>query len=223
MDSARLSFTRTWVFTTAGLAAGFSGLAIIATILTGVPLALAEGGLVAVPVGAAAVIAWRAPRSVIREVWPVIRAGLLAGAFATFMYDVTRTVLGFLDPSPYNPFEAIRQFGLGVVPATSPFAVVMAAGMAVHFLNGSTFGVIYSTIEGRRVTSTRGAIVAGLAWAMTLYLIQSMLYPGWLHITTWFNEFETIAGLGHVSFGVTLGLGVRWLLRRNALREDERG
>jgi len=220
MGLARFNLTRTWVFATAGLGAGFSGLAIITMILTGWPLLLAEGILVSIPIGAAAFIFWQAPRSVIREVWPVVRAGVLAGALATLMYDVTRTVLGVLDPSPYDPFGAIRQFGLGVVPASSPAAVVMAAGLAVHFLNGSTFGVIYATLGGRHIASKRGAALAGLAWAMTLYLIQSALYPGWLHITTWFNEFETIAGLGHVAFGVALGLGVRWLLRRDAQREE---
>ena len=161
MQGVRIDVTRTWVFTTAGLAAGFSGLAIIATILTGWPLAVAEGALISIPIAAAAFIFWRAPRSVIHDLWPVIRAGLLAGAFATFAYDVTRTVLGFLDPSPYDPFGAIRQFGLGVVPASSPAPVVMAAGLAIHFLNGSTFGVIYATLGGRHITSRRGAAVAG--------------------------------------------------------------
>jgi len=220
MAAMRPSFTRTWVFATAGLAAGFSGLAMLAVILSGAPLSIAEGVLVSIPIGAAAVIFRRAPRAVVRELWPVIRAGIVAGAFATLMYDVTRTVLGFLDPSPYDPFGAIRQFGLGVVPPTAPGEVVMAAGMAVHFLNGTSFGVIYATLGGRRIRSARGAALAGLAWAMTLYLIQSALYPGWLHITTWFNEFETIAGLGHVSFGISLGLGVWWLLRREAMREE---
>lgn len=215
-----MTLTRGWAFTTAGLAAGFSGLAIIATILTGWPLAIVEATLVAIPVVAAAVIISRAPKSVLRELWPVIRAGIIAGSIATFLYDVTRTSLAFLEPSPYNPFEAIRQFGLGVLPASAPLPALMVAGFVVHFMNGSTFGVIYATLGGRHITSARGAVAGGLAWGLALYLVQSVLYPGWLHITTWFNEFLMIAGLGHVAFGVSLGLGVRWLLRREALRED---
>jgi hypothetical protein len=49
---------------------------------------------------------------------------------------------------------------------------------------------------------------------------MSILYPGWLGITTVLQEFLVISSLGHLMYGVTLGLGVRWLLHRGQPRES---
>ena len=205
---------RRWAVATVGLSAGFSGLAVISTILTGVPLIVAEIALVALPLGATVFVIRRAPGAVVREVWRVVRAGLLAGFGATLVYDVTRTVLSVADPSPYNPFEAVRRFGLGVLPSDAPTAVLLTAGMGVHLLNGTSFGVIYATFSGRIAASRRGAVLSGIAWGLTLEFVQSILYPGWLNITTVLREFLLISGLGHVAFGATLGIGVHWALWR---------
>jgi hypothetical protein len=206
--------TRRWAFATIGLAAGFSGLAVITTILSGIPLAIAEGALVLVPLIFVTVVIWRTPRPILREVWRVVRAGLLAGFAATIVYDVTRTTLSVLDPSAYNPFEAIRQFGLGMLGVDASPALVMVAGYVIHFLNGSSFGVIYAIFAGRHATTLRRALIGGVLWGLTLEFIQSILYPGWLNITTVLGEFLVISGIGHIMYGVTLGLGVRWLLSR---------
>ena len=206
--------TRRWAYGTIGLAAGFSGVAVILSILSGVALSVAEAALVLVPLAGVVVIALRAPRDVVREVWRVVRAGLLAGAAATLLYDFSRTGLSVLDPSPYNPFEAIRRFGLGLLPAGAAPPLVMAAGFALHFMNGASFGVIYAVFAGRHARTLRGALLSGLAWGLTLEFIQSIFYPGWLHITTVLKEFLVISALGHIVYGITLGLGVRWLLRR---------
>jgi hypothetical protein len=214
----RVTSARSWAFATAGLAAGFSGLAVIATILTGAPLVVFEVGLAIVPLVAAAVIVRRAPRAVVIEVWGVVRIGLIVGALATLCYDVTRTALSYLDPSPYNPFEAVRHFGLGVTPIGAPAPVVMAAGFVVHFVNGSAFGVIYASAAGRNARTLRSAVIGGVAWGLTLEFIQSILYPGWLHITTVLGEFLLISGLGHLCYGACLGMGVRSLMRRDRSR-----
>jgi hypothetical protein len=156
--------TRQWAFATIGLAAGFSGAAVIISILSGVPLLITEAALVLVPLAGTIIVARRAPRSVVLEVWRVVRAGLLVGLVATLVYDITRTGLSYLDPSPYKPFEAIRQFGLGMLPAGAPPAAVLAAGFAVHFVNGSSFGVIYAVSAGRRAHTLRDALLGGVIW-----------------------------------------------------------
>lgn len=216
--------SRRWAFATIGLAAGFSGLAVITTILSGIPLLVAEAALVMVPLTFVIVVVRRTPRPILREIWRVVRAGLLAGFAATFVYDLTRTTLTVFDPSPYNPFEAVRRFGLGMVSADAPIAMIMAAGFAIHFLNGTSFGVIYAVFAGRHVRTLRAALISGIAWGLTLEFIQSILYPGWLGMTSLLGEFLVISGLGHVAFGASLGLGVRWLLRRENAQEvvDER-
>jgi hypothetical protein len=206
--------TRRWAFGTAGLAAGFSGLAVVYSILTGVALAVAEAALVVVPLAITIVIARRVPRQIAREVWRVARAGLVAGFTATLVYDITRTALSILDPSPYNALEAIRRFGVGMMPAGTGAPMVMAAGLFIHFLNGSSFGMIYAIFAGRHLRTRRAAAVSGLAWGLTLELVQSILYPGWLQITTVLREFLVISGIGHVMYGLALGLGTWWLFPR---------
>ena len=117
------------------------------------------------------------------------RAGFIAGGAATVGYDVTRATLSVFDPSPYNPFEAIRQFGLAVLPEGASRVSVMLAGGGIHLLNGSTFGVIYAIVGGRYASTTRGALGSGILWGLTLELIMSIVYPGWLNITALFREF----------------------------------
>jgi hypothetical protein len=217
--TAQWRMTRRWAFATIGLAAGFSGVAVILSIVSGVTLWIAEAALILVPLTGTILVARRAPPPVVLEIWRIARAGLLIGAAATLVYDATRTGLSVLDPSPYNPFEAIRQLGLGMLPAGASPAMVLAAGCAVHLVNGGSFGVIYAVFAGRRADTLRAALVSGIAWGLTLELIQSILYPGWLHITTVLQEFLVISGLGHLMYGVTLGLGVRRLLHQGPPRE----
>lgn len=159
-----VALTRRWAFVTIGLAAGFSGLAVITTILTGLPLLLVEAAMVLIPLTFVIVVVRRTPRPIVLEVWRVVRVGLLAGFAASVVYDAARTVLSILDPSPYNPFEAIRLFGLGMVGADAAPALVFGAGFVIHFLNGTTFGVIYAIFAGRHVRTLRVALVGGMAW-----------------------------------------------------------
>jgi hypothetical protein len=205
-----------------GLAAGFSGVALLLHILTGAALYTAEAVMVAVPIAATVVVARLAPRPVTREIWRVARAGVLAGGAATLIYDGTRAGLSLLDPSPYNPFEAIRQFGRAVLPPGAPASAITLVGAAIHLVNGSSFGVIYAVFAGRHMRTTRAALGTGLTWGIALEFIQSIVYPGWLKITTVFAEFLLISSLGHVAYGVSLGLGTHRLLARKPRGEDAR-
>jgi hypothetical protein len=213
------SQARRWAFLTVGLAAGFSGIAVITTILTGVPLAIAEAAFVLVPLAAVINIVRRSPRPIVIEVARVGRIGAVAGFVATMVYDVTRTAGSYFDPSPYNPFEAIRQFGLGMVPESAPLPLIMVAGFGIHALNGASFGVIYAVFAGRHVRTWRAALFSGIAWGLTLEFIQSILYPGWLRITTVIREFLVISGIGHLAYGAALGALSQLLIRRGWLRE----
>lgn len=213
--------TRRIAFTTACLAAGFSGLAVLATILGNVALLVAE---LLAAFGASVlllVLIKRTPRPIVVSIARVAITGALAGIVATGVYDVTRTVLSLLDPSPYSPFEALRRFGLGVLPIGSASEAVFVAGFAVHLLNGASFGVMYAMLAQGRVKRMRIAAASGVAWGLILELIQSILYPGWLGITTVIKEFLVISGLGHVAYGATLGLAFRRLEPRHPEEELE--
>jgi hypothetical protein len=148
------------------------------------------------------------------------RAGLIAGVAAVLLYDASRTVLSVFDPSPYNPFEAVRRFGVGLVGPNAAPEVLLLAGLVIHVTNGASFGGIYALFVGRRAATFRAALLGGLVWGVTLEIIQSIFYPGWLQITTTLREFLVISGLGHVVYGLTLGAVTHAMLRRRRWHDD---
>jgi hypothetical protein len=195
-----------------GLVALFSGVALLLQILFRIDLRIGLG-LTTIVMATVVVIAVR--RSGLDQRRWMVRGfvvGAVAGTLATAGYDVTRYTLSVFDPSPYNPFEAIRVFGaLLVGDATSPVAPV--AGSAFHFLNGASFGVAYTFMfarDGR--TTLRRAMVSGFAWGVFLELFQIGLYPGWLDIRA-YSEFVSISAVGHLVYGGALGGVARTLLR----------
>jgi hypothetical protein len=212
--------SRALAFTTLGFAAGFSGLAVLGYILTPMPLLITQLAALCVAFVGLGVVLRRASPAIVRELWRTARAGIIAGVVATFVYDVARTSLSLLDPSPYNPFEAIRQFGIGIVGIDAGTTTIMGVGWAVHLLNGMSFGVIYAMFARDHLTAMRTAILSGMAWGVALELIQSILYPGWLGISTVLGEFLLISGAGHLIYGATLGFGVRGLLMRRTESEE---
>jgi hypothetical protein len=213
----------TWLL---GLAALFSGAALLAHILFGVSLLL---GLLVIGAGAAALAALatrQMTRSERRRTRSIVLAGCAAGIVATIGYDAAKTVLSQLDPSPFDPFEATRAFGFLLLGDQGPPIAREAAGVGLHLLNGTAFGVAFTILfarEGR--LSVSRAVLYGVGWGLFLELFQLTLYPGWLDIRT-YREFATITALSHVVYGGTLGLVGRWFLRRigppEALLERER-
>ena len=205
--SVRTEGAERWTRIVIGGAGLFSGAALLMHIFRGgslrASLALTSG---AAFVGAAA--AWRRTPLAAR---PALRRTALVGSgvgvVATVAYDASKAVLSRLDPSPYNPFEVLRVFGaLLAGPAASP-AARLAWGAAFHALNGTCFGIAFCILLGRR-----GA-VAGVAWGLGLEICQLTLYPGWLDIR-FYREFAMISSLGHVVYGLVLGIGARRFLPR---------
>jgi hypothetical protein len=189
----------------------FSGAALVAHIRTGVSLPLALlflGAVVAVAIRSV----WRranpATRLILRRLTLV---GAVAGAIATLAYDVSKMLLSRLDRTTYNPFEAVRVFGVLLTGSRSP-SLAYPAGMAFHLVNGTAFGIAFCILFGRR------GVVAGIAWGLFLELFQLTLYPGWLDIRA-YQEFVQISAFGHVVYGTVLGLMCRhWLTRNPPLR-----
>lgn len=187
----------------------FSGIALLINILAGVNLLLAltvtAGTMV---IGLIAVLARSTPDER-RRIMRTILVAAAAGFLATIAYDVSKSVLSQLDPSPYNPFEAIRIFGTLIVGPTASQGVIFFAGAAFHMLNGTAFGVAYGFLFARGGNTTwRRALATGVGWALFLETFQLALYPGWLDIR-FYAEFATISALGHVVYGTALGALVR--------------
>jgi len=196
-----------------GAAALFSGVALLANILFDVPLPLALAVTALAMVAAVAFVVSRLAPARRATLARVVAAGALAGVTATACYDVAKTVLSQVDPSPYNPFEATRVFGLLLLGPAAPDGAVHAAGLAVHVLNGTAFGVAFTAVLGNPRHRLRMAMLLGVAWGLVLELFQLTLYPGWLDIRA-YREFATISALSHVVYGASLGLTATLLLRR---------
>ena len=192
----------------------FSGVALLLNILGGVSLGLAllvMTTLLVVVFGLVLVISSGESRG-----WMLrtIAVGIGVGLSATVIYDVTKTILSQLDPSPFDPFHAIHVFGMLLIGSSADPTLITAAGTAFHLLNGTSFGVAYLFLFARDgAISRRRALVSGIVWGLFLETFQLTLYPGWLDIRL-YQEFVTISALSHIVYGATLGLLGRWALRR---------
>lgn len=182
-----------------------SGAALVTHIVGGVSLraALVTAALiVALGLGLALRRAHPAQR---RRLGRAALAGAGAGLVATLAYDASRAALSVFDPSPYNPFEALRAFGVLLAGPSAPSAAILASGIAFHLLNGSAFGLAFGLLLGRR------GLPAGVAWGLGLELFQLTLYPGWLDIRA-YREFVQISATGHLVYGGVLGsISRRWI------------
>ena len=188
-----------------GVAALFSGAALVAHITTGISL---PGALLmtSAAVATTCIVVWRrtspGARMVLRR---VVAIGAVSGVAATGVYDLSKAALSSFDSSSYNPFETIRVFGTLLTGGTPSVVAAYAVGALYHLLNGTAFGVAFCLLFGRR-----GAL-AGIAWALGLECLQLTLYPGWLGIRQ-YREFMQFSTLGHVCYGAVLGVMCRRLL-----------
>ena len=190
-----------------GVGALFSGAALVVHIVVGVSLPITLALSTSLLVTAVALVWRRAPADRRRVLARVAGVGLLSGLLATLAYDLAKFLLSQWDPSPYNPFEAIRTFGTLLVGPSASTAVVMGTGTAFHMLNGVCFGIGYCFLFGRR------GIAAGIGWGICLELCQLTLYPGWLDIRA-YREFAQISALSHLVYGSVLGAACRYGLSR---------
>ena len=189
-----------------GLGACFSGAALVVHIISGFSLRLAlllTGSLLVIAV----VTQWRRASTKERvRLMRLTKVGALSGAMALIAYDVSKFLLSQLDPSPFNPFDAIRFFGILLAGSSVTQPAVYAAGISFHILNGICFGMAFCFLFGRR------GVVAGIAWGLFLELFQLSLFPGWLDIR-FYSEFALISSVSHVVYGAVLGFSCRYGLR----------
>jgi len=182
-----------------------SGAALVVHIVGGVSLRLMLALAMSVVVLAATFV-WR--RATVRQRrWLARRVtvGAASGGLGVVVYDITKTVLSQLDAWRYNPFEAVRVFGVLIAGPHASLRTVYAAGVAYHVLNGISFGVVFCLLWGER------GILAGMIWGLFLECFQLTLFPGWLDIRA-IGEFQRISVLSHLAYGATLGACCRYAL-----------
>jgi hypothetical protein len=201
-----------------GLLALFSGIALLLNIVARVSLRGALATTVSIMAAGLGVVLWRSTTPDRRVIGRAILIGAVAGFLATMAYDVAKAGLSLLDPSPYNPFHAIRVFGELLAGSGAAERTIVTTGAAFHLLNGTMFGVAFVFLFAPDGAISPGrALATGVGWGVFLELFQLTLYPGWLDIRA-YEEFATISALGHVVYGATLGTIVRALFRPHESR-----
>jgi hypothetical protein len=196
-----------------GVGALFSGAALLGNIIIGLPLPVTLGTTATLVIAGATVLLWQATPERRAQIFRTVAIGAAAGFLATLVYDAAKFALSQVDPTPYNPFEATRVFGQLLLGTVAPPVLIVVAGTAFHFLNGTMFGVAYTVLfarEGR--ASVAYAAMSGAGWGLLLETFQLTLYPGWLSIG-FIDEFIRISALSHLAYGASLGLLARWGFR----------
>lgn len=195
------------------LLALFSGIALLLNIVARIDLRAALATTLSVVVVGLAIVVRSAVSVERRRIGRGIAVGVVAAFIATMAYDLSKAGLSVLDPSPYNPFHAIRVFGQLLAGSSAGETAIVTWGAAFHLLNGTMFGVAYVFLFARDgAISIRAALGTGVGWGVFLEMFQLTLYPGWLDIRT-YAEFATISALGHIVYGATLGTIARSILR----------
>jgi hypothetical protein len=215
-DDAPSAADRGWVpaFVIVGIAVLANGAALVLHIVRSAPLPAALGAIWAAGLAAIVIVIVRSEPWVRRELLRICLVGIGAGLVATIVYDVSKGLLSNLDPAPWNPYEAVRLFGEALIGTGYPDAVTRGVGLLFHVSNGTTFGLAFALLFGGWATrSAAVALLLGIGWGLFLETFQLVLYPGWMNIK-FLDEFRQVSFLGHVAYGATLGLLVRWGLRR---------
>lgn len=183
-----------------------SGASLVVYVLTGAPMALVLALLVVLGVGAV-VLAMRGHPDRRREWVRRVRIGVPVGLVATVLYDLSRWALVSIADMHVSPFKAFPLFGQALIGDAGSDAL-LGSGIAFHLLNGVAFGIAYTVWFGHR------PVWVGVLFALGLEAFMLAIYPGWLDIRA-LEEFTQMSVLGHVVYGLALGLGARWLLGRH--------
>lgn len=128
--------------------------------------------------------------------------GLWGGLVATLVYDGVRAVVERTAIYGYNWSVPILLFGnwISGQPTTSTTAKVV--GWSYHYWNGMCFGIMYALAVGRVRWWW------GVAYGIFLEACMLGLFPMFLRVTEkW--AFVAISMIGHIAYGVVLGLVVQ--------------
>jgi hypothetical protein len=175
------------------------GAGLVVHILTDVSLPLAIGVLALLGAAVFGLLVSRMTVVARRALRRRAAVGLLAGLVATLAYDAARYGVVALFDMSFQPFHVFTVFGELFIGVDHPGWLIFAVGLLYHLSNGTFFGVAY-TLVLRRPSWWTGAL-----WGIGLEASMAMLYPAWLRIQM-LREFLEISALGHVVYGVTLGL-----------------
>ena len=125
-----------------------------------------------------------------------LRVGLWGGLLGTLGYDVVRIPFHLLG---YNPFGPIRSYGMFLVDAPHSGWISDLVGLAYHFSNGLSFGVIYSLVMRDRHWGW------AVLWGLVLETMAAVTPFGAVYGLRTNLPMLAIAYFAHLYYGAPLG------------------
>jgi hypothetical protein len=177
-----------------------TGAAVLVTLVFAEDSLLWPALILVVGTGASALAVARRLGIVARQrVGRQIRTGALAGMAATTAYDLVRYGLVVVFSWSADPFSTFPLFGRLLIGQDAPTVALWIAGTAYHAINGLGFAIGYLLVI------PRPGLVSAVVWALVLETFTILLYPDWLGLTA-VGEFVSMSMIGHLAYGVVLGL-----------------
>ena len=165
---------------------------------------------VAVPAsaGLVGILVW-AKRSRRKQLADRLAIGVVGGLLATVAYDLIRIPFHMAGLRIFAPISA---FGVWLADATCSSRFTEVIGWSYHYWNGITFGIMYALFARNRHWGW------AIMWACLLETIAILSPFGRIFSLLGNYSAIGIAYLGHVAYGVPLGLMVyRWDATRDYL------
>jgi hypothetical protein len=135
-----------------------------------------------------------------RALADAIALGALGGFLGTIAYDVIRIPFVIAGIRVYVPNST---YGLWILDAAVSTRFTETVGWAYHFANGTCFGIMYAVfMRGRHWAWA-------IAWAFLLETIALISPYGVVYNLAGKPGVIAIAYLGHVAYGIPLGLMVQ--------------
>lgn len=129
-----------------------------------------------------------------------IKNGASFGVLGTLFYDLTRYLIVAIFQMKFNPFMSFYHFGNAIIGHSGNQNLALLIGALYHLLNGVAFATAYVIVfRGRHW-------LWGIAWALVLEAFIFSIYPGWLNLAAVMAEFTVVSLIGHVAYGLTIGL-----------------
>ena len=184
--------------------AGTSGLAVLAHVFMGLPMAFTVPVIVlpATVLLGGMTLYYARRFGALHAFSRTVTAGAAWGLLATLAYDAIRPLLKLIFRFDFNPYRAIPIFGELMTGLPQATVQAQLAGWTYHFWNGISFGVIFALMR------PRGGIAWGWAWAMLLQGLMMIAYPRFLAVRLADPGFLAAGIVGHSLWGVVLGAGL---------------
>lgn len=140
---------------------------------------------------------FRIPDERLGNIKTCLLAGFLGGCLGTLAYDVFRIPFMW---SGIRIFSPIHVYGIWIADTSRSYGITDTIGWTYHFVNGVTFGILYSLFMLKRHWAW------AIVWGILLEVIVLLTPFAYIFGLQGKTKLIVIALSGHVAYGVALGI-----------------